>query len=214
MNTRIWTRTAVASVVLLATATLLGMRSTRETIPPSAPLSAFPAEVGTWTSQDLTIEPEVKKILGDGDFISRLYSDGQQAPVQMFIAYYKSQRAGDAIHSPRNCLPGSGWDPVDFQTITIPVKSGAPIVANRVVVANGSRKQLVLYWYQSHGRSVASEYLARYYMVADSIRLHRTDGSMIRLVSPVVIETEERAQQRLEKFAEQIAGDLPRFIPN
>lgn len=209
-------RTSLVIAILLATAILLGMRSTNERIPPSQPLSDFPTTVDGMTSQEVPIDSETRGVLGDGEFLSRLYTDGRQPPVQLFVAYYKSQRAGDTIHSPRNCLPGSGWDPVDFQTVRIPVPSGPPIVSNRVVVASGSRRQLVLYWYQSHGRTLASEYWARYYMVSDSIRLHRTDGSMIRLVSPVMKdkESEADAQARLEKFAGQIAAELPRFVPN
>lgn len=207
-------RAALVVAILGATAFLLGMRSTNEQIPQSQALETFPGEINGLTAQNVPLDPEVKTVLGDGEFLSRYYSNGEQPPMQLFIAYYKSQRAGDAIHSPRNCLPGSGWDPIDFQTVKIPVTAGVPIEANRVVVANGMQKQLVLYWYQSHGRAVASEYWARYYMVADSLRLHRSDGSMIRLVTPVMNESEAVAQARLEKFAVQIAGDLPRIVPN
>jgi len=132
----------------------------------------------------------------------------------IFIAYFPSQRTGDTIHSPKNCLPGAGWTPVESSQVQLEVSGHAPFPVNRYVIAKGDERQLVLYWYLAHNRPVASEYWARIYLVSDSIRMNRSDGSLIRLSTPMLPgESADSAMQRLMPFATQVVPLLNRYIP-
>ena len=139
---------------------------------------------------------------GVDDYVSRIYGIGQQIPIGLYVGYYGSQRTGDTIHSPKNCLPGAGWEPVRAGYLTISPPGGAPIEVNEYLVAKGADKRLVLYWYQGRGRVIASEYAGKVWMVVDAIRLHRTDGALVRLVTPVD-DGEANAQERLVRFVGQ-----------
>jgi len=134
--------------------------------------------------------------------------------VDLFLAYFPSQRAGDTIHSPKNCLPGAGWSPVEARRISIALPGRAPFPANRYVIAKGSERQLVLYWYWAHERAVASEYLAKFYLVADSIRMNRSDGSLVRVTTPLNAgETADAAQARLLAFAANVVPLINPYVP-
>src|SRR5262249_23502717 len=152
-------------------------------------------------------------VLGLGDFLRRDYQD-KSSRVNLFIAYFPSQRAGDTIHSPKNCLPGAGWSPVQSDRITVSLPGQAPFPANRYLIAQGDSRQLVLYWYLAHDRVVASEYSAKFYLVADSIRMHRTDGSLIRFVTPLASgEKVDAAQERLLSLAADVVPLLNEYVP-
>ena len=130
------------------------------------------------------------------------------------MAYFPSQRAGDTIHSPKNCLPGAGWTPVKADRITIKVPGRKPFQANRYLIARGDERQLVFYWYWAHNRAVASEYAAKLYLVTDSIRMRRSDGSLIRLSTPLAPgQSVESGQQNLVSWAEKIVPLLNTYIP-
>jgi EpsI family protein len=209
-------RFATALVILLAAAIFLHARGRNEVFPPRQPLSTFPRQVENWTSIDYTIPQDQLAVLGPGDFLLRDYqsSSAVQAPIGLFIAYFPSQRAGDTIHSPKNCLPGAGWAPVEARRMQISLPREVPFVANRYVIAKGADRQLVLYWYLAHDRAVASEYWAKYYLVADSIKMNRSDGSLIRLSTPILsAETPETAEKRLLAFAGLIVARLNAYIP-
>jgi EpsI family protein len=105
-------------------------------------------------------------------------------PVGLYIAYYASQRQGDTIHSPQNCLPGAGWQPVDGGTTSIDA-GGRRLTVNRYVIEKGLDRQVVLYWYQGRGRVVANEYANKFWLMFDAARLHRSDGALVRVVAPV-----------------------------
>jgi EpsI family protein len=157
----------------------------------------------------------VRDVLGQGDFLLRDYrnSAGTQN-VFLFIAYFPSQRAGDTIHSPKNCLPGAGWEPVRAERVTINVAGHKPFQANRYLIAKGDERQLVLYWYWAHDRAVASEYAAKFYLVTDSIRMRRTDGSLVRLSTPLAPnESVEAAEQNLVAWAGKIVPVLNTYVP-
>jgi EpsI family protein len=153
-------------------------------------------------------------ILGPGDFLLRDYQRPDGADVNLFIAYFPSQRAGDAIHSPKNCLPGAGWAPVTADRITVNVPGHEPFPANRYLIAKGEDRQLVLYWYWAHDRVVASEYAAKFYLVADSIRERRTDGSLIRVTTGLAHgESIDAAQQRLLGFTGNVVPTISSYVP-
>jgi EpsI family protein len=205
-----------AALLLIATAIFLQARTRGEVFPPRQPLPSFPQQLGNWEGTDVAIDDDALQVLGPGDFLLRVYRDEQstQPPLDLFIAYFPSQRAGDTIHSPKNCLPGSGWLPVQSSRTMLSMANHAPFPVNRYVIAKGDARQLVLYWYWAHDRGVASEYWAKYYLVADSIRMNRSDGSLVRLktvMSPG--ESADAAMQRLLPFAEGILPRLDDYIP-
>jgi len=209
-------RFALAATLLAATAILLQARNRNEILAPREPLASFPHQLADWEGSDATLSQDVLDVLGPGDFLLRVYQNtlAQQGSVSLFLAYFPSQRTGDTIHSPKNCLPGAGWSPVESSRITISLPGHAPFPANRYVIAKGAERQLVIYWYWAHDRAVASEYWAKFYLVTDSIRLSRSDGSLVRVTTPLGGgETADAAQQRLSSFAGNVVPLLNNYIP-
>lgn len=209
-------RFIAATLLVAAAAILLQARSRSEVFPPRLPLKEFPAQLGVWSGSDIAIDKDVLDILGPGDFLLRAYQNQEkpQLYVNLFIAYFRSQRAGDTIHSPQHCLPGAGWIPIQQRRITVAVPGHAPFSANRFMIAKGDARELVIYWYWAHDRGVASDYLAKYYLVADSIRMNRSDGSLVRLITPIYPgETADIAEQRLVPFASDVVPLLGSYIP-
>jgi EpsI family protein len=202
--------------LLGVTAIFLHGRSRGEILAAREPLTNFPHQLGEWRGTDISIPRDVLDVLGSGDFLLRAYEDdsGKNSEVDLFLAYFPSQRAGDTIHSPKNCLPGAGWSPVEARRISIALPGRAPFPANRYVIAKGSERQLVLYWYWAHERAVASEYLAKFYLVADSIRMNRSDGSLVRVTTPLNAgETADAAQARLLAFAANVVPLINPYVP-
>jgi EpsI family protein len=206
----------MAAGLLASTALLLQARNHGEVFPPRQPLASFPAQLDHWGGSNVAMSQEVLDILGPGEFVLRDYQKTtEDSPaVNLFIAYFPSQRAGDTIHSPKHCLPGNGWSPVESSRISISVPGRAPFLANRYVIANGEQRQLVIYWYWAHDRAVASEYWAKFYLVADSIRLRRSDGSLFRVITTWERgEKKEAAEQRLLSFAGNVIPLIDQYIP-
>jgi exosortase D (VPLPA-CTERM-specific) len=209
-------RFVLATLIIGGTATLLQAHSRAETFPPRQALQSFPEEIGALKGTDIPIDKDALEVLGAGEFLLRDYAnpDGQQPAVNLYIAYFPTQRAGDTIHSPKNCLPGAGWAPVQSSRTKLSVPGHGPFPVNRYVIAKGDLRQLVFYWYWAHDRGVASEYWAKYYLVADSIRMNRSDGALVRvttLLSPG--ESAEAAEQRVLPFVNEIVPKLDSYIP-
>jgi EpsI family protein len=202
-------------------ATLLGLtaillRDRKDIIPAHRPLASFPSQLGAWTGSDREIDQETLEILGSGEFLLRDYSSqvDTEPDVNLYIAYFPSQRSGDTIHSPKNCLPGNGWLPAESERVTLSLPGHAPFPANRYVVVNGESRMLVLYWYWAHDRGVASEYWAKYYLVTDAIRMKRSDGALVRIVvSMNPGETAAAAQQRIMPLCSRVFSLLNDYIP-
>ena len=136
-------------------------------------------------------------------------------PIGLFIGYFPTQRTGQSIHSPQNCLPGAGWTFDSRRYIMIKDDSGKSYKVGEYQISNGETRQYVIYWYQAHGRSIPNEYVARAYMVADAIRMNRTDGALVRVITQIApTETVADARKRTVRFTGLIAPMLPRFIPN
>lgn len=161
------------------------------------------------------VSQDVRDFLGDGDFLARVYFRSPEEPyIDLFIAYFPTQRTGSTIHSPQNCLPGAGWTPAEKGEIVLTGAGGATVHAKRYVIAKGLERRLVLYWYQAHGRAVASEYWAKFYLVADSIRKNRSDGALVRIVTAFANDKElASAESRAVDFAGRIQPVLDQFIP-
>jgi EpsI family protein len=150
-------------------------------------------------------------VLGVDDYIHRRYAAGASF-ADLYVGYYRSQRQGDSIHSPQNCLPGAGWYPVSNERISLDVGGGRSIPVNRYVIQKELDRQVVLYWFQGRGRAVANEYANRAYLVYDSVKTGRSDGALVRVISPVVTSVEE-AGAAAAGFARAIYPSLTEVIP-
>lgn len=211
-----WLRFALATGLIAVTAILLQARGRTEITPQRLALSSFPAELAQWDSTEISLDPKTLEVLGQGDFMERTYHDpeGKLPYVDLFLAYFPSQRTGDTIHSPQHCLPGAGWNPDENVRVTLSLPGHAPFPANRYVISKADQRRLVLYWFWAHDRGVASEYWAKFYLVKDAIRMNRSDGSLVRFVTPLLPgETPDAAQRRILPFTSAVAPLLDNYIP-
>ena len=202
------------TVVLLAQALLLFGFSRNEIRPVKEPLTSLPGNIASWQMiQEISLDQETLNILKADETLSRVYGErGQSLTAQLFVAYFNSQRTGQAPHSPRNCLPGNGWFASSSEIITIPAAGRAPIEANRYIVSKGDAKSVVLYWYQSRDRTIASEYKAKVYAVADAIRYNRSDTALVRIVVPILGD-EQASTRTAIRFAQDIYSSLRHRFP-
>ena len=210
-----WFRSFWALALLSGAALFLHSHSHAETVPPREDLASFPVRVGSWQGTNVTIPGDILAVLGPGEFFERDYYDAPNDPsIDLFIAYFPSQRTGDTIHSPKHCLPGAGWTPIQSTRISIPWGNGKSIRANFYVLAHEQDRQVAIYWYQSHGRVVASEYWAKFYLVADALRFHRTDCALVRVITPLRLqEPISSGEHRAMAFSAEILPLLDAYIP-
>ena len=209
MMTKPLARSLALTACLIVGAVILARASQSERIPLRAPLSDLPMQLSGWQgirAEDLT--PDVLAVLGVDEWINRIYhKNAASPPLGLYIGYYASQRQGESMHSPLNCLPGSGWQPVASARQTIEMPGSAPIEVNQYIVQKNGENMVVLYWYQSHGRVIASEYWGKFYMVLDAIRMNRTDAALVRVVIPVGANTGDAERQ-----AETVGADFVRAM--
>ncbi|ADV81424.1 exosortase C-terminal domain/associated protein EpsI [Terriglobus saanensis] len=212
-------RFLVLTLLLLLATGVVYSRADTDRVPPSTPLDQLPKTIDSRSSNEIPISPDTLRLLGSGSFLHRIYRgttpsglpDDANA-IGLFIGYFPTQRTGQAIHSPQNCLPGAGWTFLSSRKISL---NGMEGDVGEYVITDGTAKQLVLYWYRSHGRSIASDYAAKAYMMADAIRYNRTDGALIRVITPMrEQESMEAAHDRATQFASQLVTLLPEYIPN
>jgi EpsI family protein len=221
----------VLTIVLLAQATLFYSASHGDSRLLSQPLQNFPKTLPGWqmVSQGV-VEQDTLDVLKADDVLSRFYvrprqedlsrmDRGQQEALiptaeELFVAYFSTQQNGRAPHSPKNCLPGSGWQEVDAGEITIPIGGlNTGITINKYITTKGEHQSVVLYWYQSHGRVVANEFSAKFYLVADSIRLHRSDTALVRVVTPVLHDDLAGALGGATNFVQAVFPAVYNFLP-
>jgi len=187
-----------------------------ENIPPVSPLAGFPTNLGGWQMyKDVKIEQETLDILKADDTLNRIYvNPGKDSEAYLFIAFFKTQRSGQAPHSPKNCLPGSGFEPIESGPISISVPDRAePIAVNRYLTARGDEKSVTLYWYQSHSRIIAGEFSAKFWLIADSIRYHRSDSSLVKVVVPVRNNDADTATRTATEFVRIIFAPVSHQLP-
>ena len=210
-------RFGIVAALMLVTAIVLQAHSRNEFFPPRASLSSLPSQIDGWTGTDEALDQDTLEILGQGEFLPRDYENASQPQpwINLFIAYFPTQKAGDTIHSPNHCLPGAGWVPISREVVQITRPDGSSFPANRYVGSqSGEGQELVLYWFQAHGRVVASEWWAKYYLVSDSIHLNRSDGALVRLMTPMLDgESPDAAQARMMKLGSQFLPLLDNYIP-
>ena len=203
----------VANTVFLASARRVERTVARSTF------ANFPMEIGPWRAVvDPPLDEAVLKVLGVDDYLSRAYYQPSGAGVGLYLGYYASQRQGDTIHSPMNCLPGAGWEPVSAAHLHMSNVdlAGRAITVNRYVIQKGLDRHLVLYWYQGRGRVVASEYWSKAFLIRDAIMTNRTDGSLVRVLVPFDAGDERNlapAEALAEEFVRVIFPTLGSFLP-
>ena len=212
----------VVFLLLLAALTTLHLRESVDRVPPSEPLSPrAPIHRSTGPAR---ISPSARtRSMYSGTAASstasirtpRPANKSPLPPVSLFIGYFPTQRTGQSIHSPQNCLPGAGWTFSSSKTIYLERPELKNYAVGEYLITNGNARQVVLYWYLAHGRSIANDYVAKAYMMLDAIRSNRTDGALIRLVTPLEPnESLATAQTRVINFADRFVPMLPRYIPN
>jgi EpsI family protein len=199
--------------VLAGAASLSVMVRHGQAVPLRKSFAEFPLRIGDWTGKSLGEFPEgILKVLNVSDYMTRDYTRGSDQ-VSLYVGYYQQQRAGESIHSPKNCLPGGGWEVLDSRQGALDIPSQhKSIQVNYYVVQNEQYKQFVLYWYDTHGRAFASEYEGKAILVWEALKTGRTDGAMIRVMVPYTGST-NRAEATSQEFARLIYPLLKEYLP-
>ena len=205
-------RAAIALALIVACGVYAGGSAAPERPVARTSLAEMPLALGVWQGSEATpFADDVLSQLGVDEYLNRHYTAASTAPVSVYVGYYASQRQGDTIHSPQNCMPGAGWQPVFSDRATISAGSSS-LPVNRFVIQKGLNRQAVLYWYQGRGRVVANEFANKGWLMLDAARLRRTDGGLVRLISPVT-RTPEDAFAVLTAFSSALVPHLWRHLP-
>jgi exosortase D (VPLPA-CTERM-specific) len=201
-----------ASLLLICatipTSLLISNRS--EIVPERSRFVTFPATIGEWHGRASLLEPQVENGLALEDYILSDYSKSDGKAVNLYVAYYASQRTGESPHSPLVCIPGDGW----LITRLERTSHGAEQPVNRAIIERNGSKQLVYYWYEERGRRIASEYWSKWYLLSDAIIKNRSDGALVRLITTVLpSELERDADSRLQLFMHDLLPRLGGYLP-
>jgi exosortase D (VPLPA-CTERM-specific) len=221
--------TVALLLILLATVWPARALPKRVEAPPArADFAEFPLQIRPWHGRRQALEAlYLDRLKLDDYLLADFVRDAPDsaanggpaapAPVNLYVAYYRSQRTGEAAHSPRSCLPGGGWRILDFAQREVPgVRlAGAPLRVNRALVEHGTDRQLVYYWFQERGRDITNEYLVKWYLLEDALLRNRTDGALVRLVTPVQeSQPLAAADSRLAQFAARALPALHEYLPD
>jgi len=198
---------------LVAGILLLHSVSHGEPVPLRQPLGRLSLLMDGWLGRDDLLEAQIVSVLGVSDYVNRSYVNFGGEPVGLYVGYYQSQRSGETIHSPKNCLPGAGWEAVRAGHLVIPMTAMPAIAVNEYLVEKGLTQYLVLYWYQAHGRVIASEYSGKAWLAFDAITRNRTDAALVRVLTSTT-NGEEQARARVVKFVQALYPRLNTFIPD
>lgn len=210
----------IATTVLLAVGVLMmaGLGQRTEFIPERQKLSGFPFLLGDWTGREGALSADELDTLKLTDYMIMNYRNTEQrgAPIELYVAYYESQRKGASVHSPRACIPGGGWR---IESLTQVALAGMgpndePLPVNRTVISKGQNRVLLYYWFEQRGRQLTNEYLVKWYIFWDSITRSRTDGALVRVSTFVPDPAEmEAADARLADFLGTAMPKLAYYLP-
>ncbi|RME33477.1 MAG: VPLPA-CTERM-specific exosortase XrtD [Gammaproteobacteria bacterium] len=208
----------LAALVSLLIAAPLGLAigQRQDVVPPRQSLIDFPDRLGAWQGRRDRLEAVFLDALKLHDYIISDYLGPQGEPVNFYVAWYDHQHAGSAAHSPRSCIPGGGWhiSSVEERVSGTLSLHGQPVRYNRVEIRKGDHRQLVYYWFVEQGRVTANEYLAKWYIFWHALTRNRTDGALVRLVTPILPgEDWADGDARLLAFMDQLRGHLDAYIP-
>jgi exosortase D (VPLPA-CTERM-specific) len=205
-----------AAIVVAFSIAAMAMPTVNGHVPPRATFASFPLRFGDWSGRREAMQQVYLDALKLDDYLMANYVDSANRPVNLYVAWYDNQVAGEATHSPKGCLPGGGWRIEDLRETPIEqVRIDAqPLRVNRALIQFGDQRQLVYYWFQQRGRVVTSEYLVKWYLLVDAVLRHRTDGALVRLIVPISPATSEAdADRELRGFLAAIAPRLDQFVP-
>ena len=176
----------------------------------------FPRDIGAWSGVTEMLDPETEAVLGATDYINATYVAPGESSVNIFSAWYESQTEGEGLHSPEVCLPVGGWEvfSIDPTPVSIPGSVYGDFMVNRAVIQKGLSKQLVYYWFEQRGQRMTNDYAAKFSVVWDSLTRGRSDGALVRFVTPINPgESEADADARMQRFMAEALKLLPRFVP-
>jgi EpsI family protein len=206
---------ALVLVAAIGAAGVYASRATgREAAIDRRALASLPATLGVWTSSgDRPLDAESLDVLRMDDYLNRSYAAPGGRLVNFYVGYWGSQRQGDTIHSPQNCLPGSGWQPIESSRTAIAV-AGRSVPATRYLIARGSARQLAYYWFQGRGRVSADEYANKSWLIVDAARLHRSNGALVRVMARVEgANGGAAADASVADFVRQVFPHLESYLP-
>ena len=179
--------------------------------------ASFPRDIGPWAGTMQVLDSDIARVLAADDYVNATFiAPGQAAPVNLFSAWYSKQTEGSGIHSPEVCLPVGGWEMYSLSEhqVDFPDTVYGSFMVNRAVIQKGLSKQLVYYWFEQRGKRMTNDYMAKASVVWDSLTMGRSDGALIRVITPILDgESEATAESRLQGFAKLALQKLPRFIP-
>ena len=210
------TRLLVSAAVLLAALLALHLRSPGEAVPIRRTLDAFPESIGGWQSrQDSPLPAGTVDLLKIDDYLMRRYVDERGSSLWLYVGYWASQRRGAAqVHSPRNCLPASGWEPIEASRLTIDVPGRRDsLTVNRYLIQKDREMQVVVYWYHAQGTPIAGEIPAKIHLMRSAVFRSRTDGALVRVSSPVSGGTTQTTE-RLVRYVQALYPLLADYLPD
>jgi len=207
---------ASSAALLLFAIAVTAMPRPQSQLPAREPLAAFPLRISTWSGRRQVMESVYTEALKFDDYLLADYARPAASAINFYVAWYDTQDAGAATHSPRACLPGGGWRITDMRQVSLdPIRIGGQVLrVNRAEIESGDHRELVYYWFMQRGRVVTSEYMVKWYLLVDALTRHRTDGALVRLVIPVAAGTTmAAADHELNAFASAIAERLTKYVP-
>ena len=204
----------ILALVTISLVAVNALEQREEVIPERNSFVTFPLIIDDWQGKQESLLPSITDKLAVTDYVLNDYSNSSRIPVNFYVAYYESQRKGISPHSPRVCIPGGGWSISGLKRFTVDLEDGNKIPVNRAIIQNGRYKQLVYYWFKQRGRDIANEYWMKWYLLTDSLSRQRTDGSLVRLTTPIVPdETPASADKRLQDFLSLVNPMMSEYIP-
>jgi EpsI family protein len=201
-------------VFILAVAIVyLKVFATIEAVPLPADIGNFPKQVGSFSMTGSSeFSEEIVQELGVDSYINRDYRSKDGYQLSLYLGYYEEQREGSMIHSPRNCMPGSGWNPVESSVIPVSVSdSNKTYKVNRMLFQKGMDKLIMHYWYQGRNRIVANEYIDRFFLIFDSMIRQRSEGALVRVIGPW--DPSGNNEKKQEQFVATLFPVLQQHLP-
>jgi len=210
---------ASLAIVFLAVVASSSMGTRAEATLERKVFATLPMRIDDWRGREFALEPEIVETLKVTDYIMADYRrESDPIPVNFYVAYYDSQRKGEAVHSPSACIPGGGWLIEDFaeRKLDTVLAGEQPLTVNRVIIGKGDFKQLVYYWFPQRDRFLTNEYWVKWYIFWDALTRNRTDGALVRLVTPVDDGPDgfDAADQRLAEFAATMQQKITPYFPS
>lgn len=216
-----WERWAPPILLVAGILLLFGVGQQRRPTLEAPLATALPDRIQELEGRDEVISDEEAQVAGFTDYAFRIYGASEAAGAEeaitgrwasIYLGFYESQTDGRTIHSPKNCLPGSGWEALSSTTADIDVPDANPVTVNRYILQNGEARALVLYWYQGRGRVAHNEYLVKWDLLRDAALKRRTDEALVRIVVPITT-SEEDAFGFASEVARDLVGEVYRALP-